>query len=456
MASNQELKKDNEKLTAKISALEDKANKNSRNSSKPPSSDAKDSKKNFSSNRKGATHGYRRRKLLPDKWVTDRECVCIHTCKSCGGNTKATGIVRRHQQVDVGEESLALKVTQWDLVETRCTSCNRTYKPSLTAAQRFLLGPRLEALVQEMMGTMPFSHRNIKKFLLKVCIDLSVSLGLLSKVKNRGAKAMDQAAAEIQNAVGKKEESVYGDCTGWRHLGKNMHIFVACTSHLACFRILAKQNQYTIAEVLGGRKIHIVCDRGLPIQQLVVKTIQYCLPHALRNIQGLAQKKNTTLEEAQQLGELHDQIQELFVYKHREEREEITTNTWKQYSRLQWRYIQETIENLLATNVSEHVERFLLRFLQDLKHFKTYLKRDGPMTNNSAERALRPAVIHRKLTFGTRSAYGLVWRERILSCCTTLYLNACNAWNFLTKLVEARRLSLPPPSILEAISYEKK
>ena len=441
------------KYEKRLGDLEDKINKNSKNSSKPPSTDIKANLESKPGRRKGATHSHRRRELLPEKWVTGKERLCHTHCKRCGASTEETGNIAVHQQVDVQEDSLALDLTQWELVETRCTQCDCTHKPTLDSHQRFALGPRLEALIQEMMEQMPLSHRKVRAFLQKICPDLKVSQGLIAKIKSRGAKAMAQAAAEIQQAMGSKGESVQADCTGWRHKGTNHHLFVACTDRLACFRILRRQNQHTIAEILGDRKIHIVCDRGLPIQRLFLRSIQYCLPHLMRNIQGLSEKKSTSVKEATMLGELYEALRELFVEQHRHKAGKISKKTWKAYGRRSWRFIQDLIEEALIKPVSDKVENFLHRLLKDLKHFKTYLTRDGPMTNNAAERALRPAVISRKLSFGTCSDYGLEWRERMLSFCHTLRRNGCNAWHFLAKTVKAYRLSLAPPSILEAISF---
>src|SRR6056297_1241902 len=52
-------------------------------------------------------------------------------------------------------------------------------------------------------------------------------------------------------------------------------------------------------------------------------------------------------------------------------------------------------------------------------------------TNNVAERALRPAVIWRKLSFGTQSAAGSRFVERMLSVSKTCRLQNRNAYAYL-------------------------
>jgi transposase len=68
-------------------------------------------------------------------------------------------------------------------------------------------------------------------------------------------------------------------------------------------------------------------------------------------------------------------------------------------------------------------------------------------TNNLAERALRPAVVWRKSCFGTQSALGSRFVERILSVRATCAQQGRNLFAFLTDVVRAAWASQPAPSI---------
>ena len=67
-------------------------------------------------------------------------------------------------------------------------------------------------------------------------------------------------------------------------------------------------------------------------------------------------------------------------------------------------------------------------------------------TNNAAERALRHAVIWRKLSFGTQSAAGSRFVERMLTVIETCRRAGRNAFAWLTQAVAAhfRRTAAPP------------
>src|SRR5512137_239274 len=69
-------------------------------------------------------------------------------------------------------------------------------------------------------------------------------------------------------------------------------------------------------------------------------------------------------------------------------------------------------------------------------------------TNNAAERALRSAVIWRKVSFGTDSERGSRYVERILTVVTTLKQQHRHALDYLTAACEAALYCRQPPSLL--------
>ncbi len=69
-------------------------------------------------------------------------------------------------------------------------------------------------------------------------------------------------------------------------------------------------------------------------------------------------------------------------------------------------------------------------------------------TNNAAERALRHAVIWRKLSFGTQSARGSRFVERLLTVVETCRRQQRNAFTWLTESLQAHHNLQPTPSLL--------
>lgn len=69
-------------------------------------------------------------------------------------------------------------------------------------------------------------------------------------------------------------------------------------------------------------------------------------------------------------------------------------------------------------------------------------------TNNAAERAIRPAVIWRRTSFGSQTQAGSNFVARMLTVVTTLKSQGRNVLEFMTLAVSAKRQSQPTPSLL--------
>jgi transposase len=69
-------------------------------------------------------------------------------------------------------------------------------------------------------------------------------------------------------------------------------------------------------------------------------------------------------------------------------------------------------------------------------------------TNNAAERAVRPAVLWRKRSFGCWSEDGCRYVERLLTVTHTLRLQGRNVLDYLKQTLVAHRARLPAPRLL--------
>jgi len=79
----------------------------------------------------------------------------------------------------------------------------------------------------------------------------------------------------------------------------------------------------------------------------------------------------------------------------------------------------------------------------------TFLEIQGiEPTNNAAERALRPAVIQRKVSHGVQSRQGAICRSRLLTVTTTLRQQGRDVWQFLEQAWIAHHHGGVMPSLL--------
>ena len=82
----------------------------------------------------------------------------------------------------------------------------------------------------------------------------------------------------------------------------------------------------------------------------------------------------------------------------------------------------------------------------------TFVRCEGvEPTNNAGERALRHAVIWRKLSFGTQSAGGSRFVETMLTVIETCRQQRRNAFEYLTAAVRSHLAHQPAPSLLPGV-----
>jgi hypothetical protein len=308
-------------LSNRIADLESQLKKNSKNSSKPPSSDQKPNIPLIQEKKKRPFRPGVCRQLLPESEVTSRIEKRIETCPACHSIMKATGKVVKWQQVELPE--IKPLVNQWELHESCCQHCKLIAMPELEKAETYLLGPRLEAFVNLCLGRFRMGHRMVREFVAVLLPKIDLSQGLISKIKRRSAKALAGPHQEIMEKILEGNHPIHVDATGWRHLSTNQYAVVMKSQNWVAFMFIGHQNKATFKELLPGKNLHLVTDRGLPAGEVNARVHQYCLTHLLRNIQGLAEHAKTTSAETEQLGEVYDCLQQLFVDKHRMDRGEL-------------------------------------------------------------------------------------------------------------------------------------
>ena len=77
-------------------------------------------------------------------------------------------------------------------------------------------------------------------------------------------------------------------------------------------------------------------------------------------------------------------------------------------------------------------------------------------TNNASERAIRPAVLWRRTSFGSQSEAGSLFVARMLTVVTTLRSQNRNVLEYMTKAIRAARCDQSAPSLLPETAVEQE
>ena len=457
---NSELRRQNAILTEQVATLIDQVakltgqvarlSKNSSNSSKPPSSDiVKPPKTNNTGGprRQGGQPGHKgvARSLFRSDQIDRIEQLHPAACPCChDGNLEPTGQVKIHQVAELRENPL--EITEYRLHGCRCSVCGKIVwaRTPVGVVEGQLFGPRLQALVAYMKGSLHASYSGLAKFCREV-LDIDVSRSHVCNTIARVNDALAQPYEELARHV-PTEPVLNIDESGWKDKGLRYWIWIFSTSLISFFHIDRSRGSKVLEEVLG--KIYngtIVSDFFSAYVKYASALQQFCLAHLIRDVKFL-----TTLPDDadKQFGEeLLIDFRRLFHFWHL--RDKIPKD---RFDRIMFRIKDRVLRlaEVYACNDERSKSRTLAKRL--VKHgdaiFRFLLDPTVPPTNNAAERTVRAAVIDRRITQGSRSLTGRQWNARIWTVMDTCRKQSRSPWRFLQNALSAHYFQTPTPSLL--------
>ena len=138
----------------------------------------------------------------------------------------------------------------------------------------------------------------------------------------------------------------------------------------------------------------------------------------------------------------------MFSIWHRYKSGEICWETFKR----KMRPVRDSVNSLLlrgACSGNKRLKGMCMELYTHRDWLWTFVDVQGiEPTNNTAERALRPAVIYRKLSFGTQSEAGSRFIERMLTISETCRLQKRPIYQWLCEAVHASLNGDQPPKLL--------
>jgi transposase len=449
-------------LTARVAELEARLRQNSSNSSRPPSSDTPDvrrqgKKPTGRSSGGQAGHKKQERRLLPPEQVQRFVELRPERCRDCGQRLVGEDSEpRRHQVVEV--PPLSAVVTEYRSHALECEACGAVTREPVPAHARSAFGDRVGALASLLVGKYRLSKRLVKDALSDM-LGVQLCVGSVANLEGEMAEALEPAVSEARAAI-QQVDQVHADETSWvegrkEGRGKRAWLWVVATAALAVFHIDSSRGG-KVARVLLGEDFTglLVSDRWSGYEWHDAGLRQVCWAHLTRDWQGFIDRGG----EGGRVGEaLMRQRNRFFAWYHRvrdgtlsrEEFEKKMPEVEREVGRL----LREAV--VCAEKKTAGMAREMLRFEKCLWTFVDVP--DLEPTNNFAERCLRHGVMYRKTSFGTQSGEGSRFVERILTTVTTLKLQRRDVLCFLTETLTARRRHQPTPSLLptpEASQFE--
>ncbi len=282
-------------LQDEVKTLRERVNRNSQNSSKPPSSDPpqtpKYPKAELSGEKKGGRKGHHGhgRKLKPPDQVSRIVKSVPSICKDCGAVLNGEDAHPERHQVSELPKILP-EIVEYQRHTLNCEVCgakNRAEWPAEMPKGSF--GERLQAMIGYLGGRFGISHRDMSE-LMETAFGVEISLGSIPAQQHRVSQALKEPVEAAQKYV-KNQKAVNLDETGWHEMVKDFWLWVCTTPGVSVFRIFDNRSGNGAKTLLGENYSGIVgSDRFSGYAWIDPSRRQICWAHLKRDFQALVER----------------------------------------------------------------------------------------------------------------------------------------------------------------------
>jgi transposase len=385
------------------------------------------------------------RALVPPERVASVTDCKPTECRRCGHPLRGEDAEpRRHQVAEL--PPIEPEVHEYRLHRLGCPHCKTVTCGDLPdGVPRTSFGPRLHAALSVLTGAYRLSKRQVVQ-LGSDLLGLTISVGMIAKLERITAEVLEQPVVELAERV-KTAEAANIDETGWREGGRKAWLWVVVTAVGVVFRIVRSRAGAVAADLLGEEpKPIVISDRFPGYEWITLQSRQVCWAHLRRDFQAMIDRDGDGAEVGRQL---LWQSNKLFESWHKVRDGTIRRSTFLQamaWLRPMVRLSLERGSRCACTKTAATCGE-LLRLWDCLWTF-TRVEGVEP-TNNAAERALRHAVIWRRISGGTDSEAGSRFVERMLSAVATCRQQKRDVLGYLTQCHRAHLLGGEGPSLLK-------
>ena len=353
--------------------------------------------------RKNRGHGFARRREEP----THRVEHAFAECPDCHLPLVGRRVGGRRQVITLPR--IRVRVTEHVVLERTCPKCQKRWAPKpdwkaiTVGRQRVGISVQSEVSVLREECRLPFGV--IQRYLeWRYGLHLSVGelVALVQGVAVRGQGEYAQLQQEIRASP-----VVQGDETGWRENGHNGYLWSFSTPKVRYFLYRASRGGAGVEAVLGEEFEGVLGSDFYGAYNVHQGRDQRCWTHLLRAIHELKERHPQDVAVAEWAVGVHQVYERAKAYPEPDPRLPIVVQQAErvkqqhQYQRELWALCQSHVQSEAPMRVlCQRIERFLpelFTFVADPR---------VAADNNGAERSLRPTVISRKISGGTRSGKG--------------------------------------------------
>jgi transposase len=315
-----------------------------------------------------------------------------------------------------------VEVTEHQVIKRFCPHCQRWRSPQLDLSGQVFgqgrIGIRIASLVAYLRTSLRLPVRQVQSYLATLH-NLELSGGEIVESAHKVRRQLQSRADQLLEQI-RTQPVVHQDETGWREDGQNGWLWTTASEGAQAgryFEYSASRSHQVAQRLLGEGFRGVLVTDYYAAYNLIPGRHQRCWSHLLRDLHALKAAhpaREDVLLWAQAVRQLYDDGK-TWLAEHAiptaQERIQQYANLHERACALGQRHAQDRGHPCWA------LAKRLLRHQDEL--FLFVLLPRVPADNNLAERSLRPLVIMRKISGGTRSPAGSQTRLTLASLFAT-------------------------------------
>lgn len=378
--------------------------------------------------RKKRKHPFTRKRETPTEVVEHT----VDVCPDCGRKLIGGWVAKTRQVIEMPE--VPIRVIEHRAIARKCGVCGKIHIAKIDLSGQVVgkmrFGIKLMSLVAELRTTHRMPIKQIQG-LLRTLSGVHISVGELSEMLHAVAEAGKEQYLRLRDEI-RGSPVVNADETGWREDGINGYIWSFSTPQTRYFVYNRSRASDIPREVLGqGWRGRLVCDFYSAYGVLDI-ICQRCWVHLLRDLKKLKERHEDNTEVVAWVDAITAVYERAKAFK-----SEIPKFRLEAKMAFERELMALALPFLGKNKPQSVLARRIEKFLAELFIFVE--EPSVPSDNNAAEQSVRPSVIARKISGGTRSEKGSKTRMILMSLFGTWKLRGLATISECTNLLTAHK-----------------
>ena len=398
---NDKLKRENDELKGRLKERDKELSEEKDKTKMYAKMIFKEKTKNPNKKKRGGQLGHKgvSRKRPALEFIQEEVDVKVEICTECGEELK--GCKRKYSRIieDIIIQTQT-KITEYNVHQYECNNCGE----KITAMPH-------NAVSQTPFGKRTFAYVLFQRYRLKTPIakivealrevhGLNISEGGVQNILKQASIQFKNKYDQLVELI-KSGKIIHADETGWRVNGENWWTWLFANDDISLFSIEDTRGKGIPEKFLDGFEGLLVRDAYGSYNNAGNGEQQVCWVHILRKAHEYCERKNTSKEMINLKNWLKEIYKTMMLF-HKKEHSQYERLAYYKKMKIKFRRKRKRKWKYKDTQTFNKI--WLIR---QQNRILTFLKYEGiPAENNSAERAIRPFAIFRKISGGSKSEAG--------------------------------------------------